>query len=120
MNKYEKLFHEVVVATKNNEIHWVQQNRFSNQEFIFNVSLVHRQFKGEFAKKGELFNLLLVEKKYADPQEEYLDRWIPELHFLSSNELVFSITDSVVERDEFYKLVELVESKNAKAKKLFD
>ena len=68
MNKYEILFKTIFDETKNNSINWKQLRRNQNQEFIFNYNLVFRQYESTLTLDGNEFTLLLIEKKYDDPE----------------------------------------------------
>ena len=64
--------------------------------------------------------MLLVEKKYDDPESDFsFDRYDLELLILEQDEVITCMTESVIERDDMLKLVDLVETKSDKAKKLF-
>lgn len=121
MNKYEALFDAITKQTKAGELKWKQLRRQANSDLIFNPGLVFRQFEAKFSKAGEDFNLLLVEKKYDDPEHDYaFQRYFPELLVVDeAGELVATLTDSLIERTALSRLVDMVEVRSDKANKLF-
>ena len=122
MNKYETLFDEIVRQTKAKRLSWKQIRRNSNSDLIFNPSLVFRQFSTTFERAGNDFTLLLLEKKYDDPEHDFaFEKYLPELLVIDHDgELVATITDSVIERSDMIRLANLVETLSDKANKLFD
>ena len=122
MNKYEALFAEIYKQTKLGRLIWKQIRRHSNSELIFNPNLVFRQFSCSFSRGDNDFTLLLLEKKYDDPDHDFaFEKYLPELLVVDSDgELVATLTDSIIERVEMIRLAHLVEAKNDKANKLFD
>ncbi|CAB3696196.1 hypothetical protein CEY09_23975 [Achromobacter marplatensis] len=122
MNKYETLFEEIVKQTRTSKLRWKQIRRNSNSDLIFNPSLVFRQFSTCFERAGNDFTLLLLEKKYDDPEQDFaFEKYLPELLVIDHDgELVATITDSVIERTDMIRLANLVENRSDKASKLFD
>ncbi len=121
MNKYERLFNEILEDTKNGKLKWKLVSKRSNADIIFNPYLVFRQFSSQLIRDDTEYELLLVEKKFVDPDDDFflLDRYALELLILEQDELVTCMTESVIERKDMLKLVDLVETKSDKAKKLF-
>jgi hypothetical protein len=121
MNKYEALFHEIVELTKLRELQWKQLRRGAHSDLIFNPNLVFRQFSAEFPRGGEDFKLLLVEKKYEDPEHDFAyERYAPEVLVMDEDgELITTLTDSVIERRDLMRLADMVEVSSDKANKLF-
>ena len=120
MNKYERFFNQVLAETRDGKLKWQQLDKRSNADVIFNPNLVYRQYSSQLMKDGVEFTVLLVEKKFDDPDFEFpLESYIPELLALDHGELITSITDSVVSKSEMRKLANLVQAKNDKATKLF-
>jgi hypothetical protein len=120
MNKYERLFNEILDGTRDGRLKWKQLNRRANADVIFNPNLVFRQFSAELKRDDSEFTVLFVEKKYEDPDFDFpLERYTPELLVLEEGELVTNITDSIVGRGEMRKLADLVETRSDKATRLF-
>ena len=121
MNKYEKLFKEIYEATKDGKIVWSQIDRRSHSSIIFNPRFVFRLYEAEFERSENIFTLIIVEKKYDDPDQDFeIERYDPELLILSQGELITTLNTSVINSRDFIRLVEIVELKNDKAKKLFE
>jgi len=120
MNKYEKLFSEILSLTKNGDLRWKQLKRHQNSELIFNPNLIWRQYSGELERDGNTFTIILVEKKCEDPEFDFAyEKYIPELLIVDDGELIATINDSVIEKNDMINLANLVETKSDKAKKLF-
>ena len=120
MNKYEKLFNEILDATGDGKLKWRQLNKRENSEVIFNAYLVFRQFSSQLIKGDSEYTVLLVEKKFVDHEVFPLDdKYTLELLVLEQGELITCITESVIEKKDMIKLVDIVETKSDKAKKLF-
>jgi len=89
---------------------------------IFNPNLVFRQFAATYIKNEDEFEVVFIEKKFDDPEHDYAyERYASEIIVLDEdNELIATLTDSVIERGDMLKLAELIEQKSDRAKKLFD
>lgn len=122
MNKYEALFDEIIKQTQSQVLSWKQERRHANSELIFNPNSVFRQFTADFPRGDTTFKLLLVEKKYDDPEHDFAyEKYVPELVIVDSvGELVTTLTDSVIERTHLLRLADMVESRSDKANKLFE
>ena len=121
MNKYEKLFNEIVQKTHDNEIDWRQTSKSAHSDLIFNSDMVYRQYSGEFTKGDEVYEVVFVEKKTDDPNLDFAyQRYMPELLVIDSrNELLVTLTDSVIEKTDLIELVNEIEGRNDRIKKLF-
>lgn len=120
MNKYEILFNEILEDTNNGKLKWKQVSKRANTDVIFNPNKVFRQFKSQLVRDNTEYVLLLVEKKYDDPEFDFaFERYDLELLILEQGELVTCMTESVIEKKYMMKLVDLVETKSDKANKLF-
>ncbi|GAB3398094.1 hypothetical protein NX774_18840 [Massilia agilis] len=122
MNKYEALFDEILKQTQTRALEWRQLRRNANADLIFNPTLVYRQFSTEMRRRGNSFTVLLVEKKYDDPEHDFAyQRYAPELLVVDDDgELVTTLTDSVIEWRDLMRLASMVEAQSDKASKLFD
>lgn len=121
MNKYEILFDEIIKQTEARKLSWKQLRRHANSELIFNPSLVFRQFSADFPREGNNFKLLLIEKKYDDPERDFAyEKYVPEVLIVDEEgELVTTLTDSVIERADLLRLADMVETRSDNANKLF-
>ena len=121
MNKYEKLFNEILDATEEGKLKWRQLNKREKSEVILNSNLVFRQFSSQLIKGDSEYTVLLVEKKYVDPDDDFpLDyKYTLELLVLEQGELITCITESVIEKKDMMKLMNFVETKSDRIDKLF-
>jgi hypothetical protein len=71
MNKYETLFADILKQTKSGLLKWKQLRRYENSEIIFNPNIVFRQFKSVLTLGNYKYTLLLIEKKYDDPEYDF-------------------------------------------------
>ena len=122
MNKYEKLFAEIAKKTEKNEIEWKQVKKSAHADLIFNPDMVFRQYSGELKKGNDTYEVVFLEKKTDDPVHDFAyQRYIPEIMIIDDkNELLVTITDSVIEKDDMLGLLQAIEEKNDRVKKLFD
>ncbi|QOJ24799.1 MAG: hypothetical protein HRU78_15065 [Gammaproteobacteria bacterium] len=122
MNKYEKLFAEIAKKTEKNEIEWKQVKKSAHADLIFNPDMVFRQYSGELKKGNDTYEVVFLEKKTDDPVHDFAyQRYIPEIMIIDDkNELLVTITDSVIEKDDMLGLLQDIEEKNDRVKKLFD
>ena len=120
MNKYELLFDEIENGTRSGSIKWKQIRRSANSDVIFNPNLAFRQFSAKFTRGKNDFTLLLVEKKYDDPDHDFAyEKYQLELLVVDDGELVVTLTESVIERQQLIRLVDMVERRSDRAGKLF-
>ena len=122
MNKYEKLFEDITEKTNSDEIKWKQISKSAHSDLIFNPDMSFRQYAGEYQKGDETYEVVFVEKKADDPAHDYAyQKYAPEVLVIDeNNELLVTLTDSVIDKDEMIDLVKSIEEKNDRAKKLFD
>ena len=122
MNKYEALFDEIINLTQAQVLSWKQARRHANSELIFNPSSLFRQFTADFPRGDIKFKLLLVEKKYEDPDHDFAyEKYVPEILIVDNDgELVTTLTDSVIERTNLLRLADMVETRSDKVNKLFE
>jgi hypothetical protein len=111
MNKYERLFSRIFAATTGKLISWTQTPRSANSDYIFNSSFVLRQFVGRFEDDGSVYDLIYVEKKVPDPDFDYIyDQFQPELLVFQGQQLLLTLTDSLIDRESFRNLAHTIES----------
>jgi len=120
MNKYEKLFDDILNKTKLGVLEWRQLRKDANSDVIFNVNVVWRQYSTTIERNTHSFTILLVEKKYDDPEFDLAyEKYRSELLVLDEGELVTTLDDSTVSATDIAKLISVVETKSDKAKRLF-
>lgn len=119
MNKYETFFFDVLSKTKSNDLKWTLEKRASHSGIIFNPSDVFRQFSANYEKDGDRYKLLFVEKKTPFAEYNFKEKYFPELLVIEDGELIFTMGDSLIELSDLIRLMEEIEKKSDKAKKLF-
>lgn len=122
MNKYEKLFADIAEQTRTDEIKWKQTRKDAHSDLIFNPDLTYRQYSGEYKKGNNTFEVVFVEKKYDDPVHDFAyQKYASEILIVDDkNELVVTLTDSVIAKDDMIDLVKSIEGKNDRSKNLFE
>ena len=121
MNKYEILFADILKQTKAGLLKWKQLHRYANSEIIFSPNIVFRQFESTLVLGSNEYKLLLIEKKYDDPEHDFVfDSYVLEMLILDDGELVTTLSDSVIERSDLIKLANMVETRSDKASRLFE
>lgn len=120
MNKYERLFKEILGLTKAGQMKWRQVRRDANNDVVFNPGLVFRQYVSTLPKAGHQYTVILVEKKFDDPAYDFeYQTYLPEILITDEGDLIASLTDSVVDRMQLIDLANTVESRSDKASRLF-
>lgn len=122
MNKYEKLFKDIVNKTSSGDIVWQQTSKNAHSDLIFNPDMTFRQYSGKYKKGDNTYNVVFVEKKYDDPVHNFVyQSYKPEILIVDeNNELLVTLTDSIIEKTDLINLVKEIEEKNDRTKKLFD
>ncbi len=122
MNKYEKLFRSIHEQTETKKIKWKQISKTAHSELIFNSNLVFRQFSGKYEKGDDTFEVLFVEKKTDVPEYDFVyEKYAPEILIIDEDkELLVTLTDSMIDKSEMMRLVQIIEENNDRASKLFD
>ncbi|WP_285409259.1 hypothetical protein [Pseudomonas sp. FR229a] len=122
MNKYEKLFDDIATKTHNGDLNWKQISKTAHADLIFNPDMSFRQYATVYKKGGKTYELVFVEKKTDDPHHDYaFQKYIPEVLVVGqNNELVTTLTDSVIDRDQMIDLVRTIEENSDSLSGLFD
>lgn len=122
MNKYEKLFLDIVAKTNSGEMEWKQIKKSANESLIFNPDMVFRQYSADLKRTNEIYKVVFVEKKSADPEHDFaFEKYIPEILIIDKDgELIVTLTDSVIERAHLITQMQNIQEKNDKTKKLFE
>lgn len=120
MNKYEELFGDIYNKTTSGEIKWKQIRKDAHSDLIFNPDLSFRQYAGTYNKGNDKYEVIFVEKKADDPEHDFVyQKYMPEILIIDeSNELLVTLTDSVIDKGQMIDLVNEIEQKNDKVKKL--
>jgi hypothetical protein len=123
MNKYERLFNDIRAQTDAGVLAWKQIRRSEHADIIYSPTTVFRQFAADYSRNGASYRLLLVEKKYNDdPLRDYA--WkkddVELLVLDHEGELVTTLTDSVIERGDLFRLAGTIRVSNDRVAKLFE
>ena len=119
MSSTQSLFRKVVQATDAGTMKWKIVPRTAYSEVIFQPSYVFRIFESKFQKDEDDYVVLLVEKKYDDPEWDFdVERYRPELHFLYEGSIVLTIDEDEVDLIKLVRFAKTVESSTDRAKKL--
>lgn len=120
MNKYEELFEDIHEKTNSDQINWRQVSRRANAELVFNPDTVFRQYRGQYTKDDERYTLVFVEKKFDDPLYDFsFQAYKPEILILDEHDdLILTLNDAIVEKSDLIDLMQSIEEKSDRAKKL--
>lgn len=120
MNKYEELFEDISDKTASGEIKWRQIRKDAHSDLIFNSDMSFRQYSGKYKKNEDTYEVVFVEKKADDPEHDFVyQKYMPEILIIGEgNELLVTLTDSVIDRGQMINLVREIEETNDKVKKL--
>jgi len=81
---------------------------------------VFRQFESRLHLHGHQYKLIFVEKKLLDPEQDFsYERYEPEVLIVDGNELVATLSDSVIDRFDLFELARAVEARSDRASRLF-
>ncbi len=121
MNKYETLFNDILKQTKLGKLKWAQVDKRSNSQVIFNSNLVFRQYKASYLRNEEKYFIILVEKKFEDPNFDFaFESYEQEVLVLDADgELLVSMTDNLIEKKSLETLSSYVEENNDRTSSLF-
>lgn len=119
MSNEAKLFRKIVQATEAGELQWKLVSRSRYSELIFQPNQVFRIFQTTFSKDDDDYTVLLVEKKYDDPDWDFaIEKYRPEMYFLFDDSIVLVIDEDAVDLPQLIRLVKRVELSTDRAKRL--
>jgi hypothetical protein len=119
MSPQSKLFNELLKATRRGDLSWSYSSSSRYEDFVYQPQSVFRAFETIFNIQNSDYRVFLVEKKYPDADWDFsIEKYRPELYFLSGRSLVLTINDDFVELPKFGELVHIVESSTDEAKRL--
>jgi hypothetical protein len=119
MSNETKLFRKIVQETEAGELEWKLVPRGRYSELIFQPNQVFRLFQTTFTKDDDDYTVLLVEKKYDDPDWDFeLEKYRPEVYFLYDQSIVLVIDEDTVDMNQLIRLVKRVELSTDRAKRL--
>jgi len=119
MSNAIELFDQIEKATNSGKLAWslVSKSRYS--DIIFQPNQIFRVFKTIYTKEGDDYEVLLVEKKYEDPDWDFaVEKYRPEMYFLFEREIVLTIDENSVDINSFIRLIHKIELRTDRAKKL--
>lgn len=119
MNNEIDLFEKIEKATDLGKLAWklVSKNRYS--DIIFQPNHIFRIFQTIYTKEGDDYEVLLVEKKYEDPDWDFeVEKYRPEMYFLFEKEIVLTIDENSIDMNSFIQLIHKIEHRTDRAKKL--
>jgi hypothetical protein len=120
MNQYEKLYKEILNQTESNDLCWRQVARHANAELILNADEVLRQYEASFCRNGQIYKLLLVDKRYTETDFFFrkFELREPELHIVDEGELVTSLNQLYIDASQLCALLGLVEPQCDRSRRL--
>jgi hypothetical protein len=121
MSNEQSVFDDIAQRTKTNKLSWsIVGNQYASS-LIFQPSAVYRIFKADYLRDpSDLYEILLVEKKYPDPDWDFaIEKYKVELVFIQNGVLVATLDEFSIDFTQLVTLARSVESKSTQARKLF-
>lgn len=119
MSNEIELFERIAKATSAGKLSWSLAPKGRYADVIFQPNHVFRVFETTYTKDDDDYTVLLVEKKYEDPDWDFaVEKYRPEMYFLFDREIVLTIDEDVVDLNHLIRLVRRVELNTDRAKKL--
>jgi uroporphyrinogen-III synthase len=122
MSKHTNFIKDIYGKTQTNKIQWKLDVASRYDDVIFSSQLAFRCFSTNLKSSGESYDLLLIEKKAPELNEDSgitSDVHHCELSILKGRQLVITLTEEHVGRRNLMDLLEVVEDTNSDAEKLF-
>ena len=118
MNSQQNVFDDIFNRTKSESMTWtIVGNTYANQ-FIFQPAFIFRIFRSIFLKDNSTYEVLIVEKKFPDPDWDMnLEKYRSELMFISNGVLVATLDDYSIKN--LPSLINLIENNSTQSKELF-
>lgn len=119
MSNEIELFDRVWKATLAGELKWKLVPKECYSDVIFQPNHVFRLFQTTYTKDNDDYVVLLVEKKFDDPDWDFeVEKYRPEMYFLFDGSIVLTIDEDSVDMNQLIRLVRTVELNTDRAKKL--
>lgn len=119
MSKETALFSKIVSNTDAGKLNWKLARRDRYSDLVFQPKQVFRIFETKYTKDDDDYTVLLVEKKYDDPEWDFsVERYRPELYFIYDGGIVLVIDEDAVDMNQLIRLVKTVEVSTDRAKRL--
>lgn len=100
--------------TRNEELKWKIVSNEKWDHLIFQKNFVYRSLEAEYKLKGKEYTVVLIEKKYEDPEHEYYyEKYSVEVLLLKDGSLITTISENEVDREELLKLLGQADMKSA-------
>lgn len=121
MNGEQAVFQDIKNRTASDSLTWSIANPSAFAHLIFQSPHVYRLFKTSYTRgDDDYYDLLLVEKKFGDPDWDYsIEKYKLELIFIQNGNLIATLDEYSIDFSQLASLARLVETKSTQAKKLF-
>ncbi len=123
MDQYDRIIRDVQQKTDDEDVRWKVVNAEFYSGVLLNTDRVLRAFTADYAVGKKIYLLLFVEKKTKYPNDfGYMGEGYGfELFVLDQDrQIVLSLFDGVVERDDLLKLSGLIDAHNDRAREFFE
>jgi hypothetical protein len=123
MDRYDRIIRDVQEKTDDEIIRWKVVNADRYSDVLLNTYRVIRAFTAEYRVGKREYVLLFVERRvdFHDELGDSTEGYGFELFILDEGgQIVFSLYDGVVDRDDLLKLSGLIDEHNDRVKDFFD
>lgn len=123
MDRYERVIRDIQQKTHEEAIQWKVVNADRYSEVILNTYRVLRAFTADYRIGQREYELLFIERKadYHDDFGVLTEGYGFELFILDKDrQIVLSLFEGVVDRDDLLRLSGLIDEHNDRAKNFFD
>jgi hypothetical protein len=123
MDRYDRIIRDIQQRTDDEAIHWKVVNVDRYSSVLMNTFRVIRAFAADYPVGEKKYDLLFVERKvdYHDDFGDSTEGYGFELVVLDEDgQLVLSLYEGVVDRDDLLKLSGLIDEHNDRVKGFFE
>ncbi len=123
MDRYDRIVRDIQQKTDDEAIHWKVVNADRYSSVLMNPFRVIRAFTADYPIGGKKYDLLFVERKvdYHDDFGDLAEGYGFDLFILDEEgQIVLSLYEGVVDRDDLLKLSGLIDEHNDRVKDFFE
>jgi hypothetical protein len=123
MDRYDRIILDIQQKTDEEVIYWKVVNADRYSSVVMNTFRVIRAFTADYTVGEKKYDLLFVERKvdYHDDFGDSTEGYGFELFILDEDvQIVLSLYDGVVDRDDLLKLSGLIDAHNDRVKNFFE
>ncbi len=124
MDQYDRIIDDVRRKTDDEVVRWKVVNADRHSDILLNSYRVVRAFHADYTVGVNKYDLLFVQRKINPDDDfgDYSEGYAFELFVLDDDdgEIVFTLREGVVDRDDLLRLSGSIEAHNDRAKRFFE